>query len=119
MEQRRFEHYIAQALRQLPEEFSRALDNVEITWDDKPSPSLVRKMGGGFIFGLYEGVPLTRRDQGYSLALPDKITIYKNPIEQVYRSEKEIIEEIRRTVIHELGHHFGLSEQEIREAMGG
>jgi predicted Zn-dependent protease with MMP-like domain len=118
MDHRHFHHFISRALESIPEEFSRYLDNVEIMWEDQPSASALRKVGAMSLLGLYEGIPLTERNQGYSLVLPDRITLYRKPIESISRNDDEIVEQIRRTVIHEIGHHFGLSEREIRDAMG-
>jgi predicted Zn-dependent protease with MMP-like domain len=118
MDEKSFEYYIARALESIPREFAHHLDNVEIMWEDYPSRELLRQLGAGSLFGLYEGIPLTERTTSYSMVLPDRITLYRRPILSSAGSEKEIVEQIRRTVIHEIGHHFGLSEEEIREAMG-
>ncbi len=118
MKREAFESAIARAVDSLPEEFLRRLDNVEIMWDDEPPSEMIRRMGGYTLFGLYEGVPLTERNQGYSLMMPDRITLYRRPIEQFSRTEDEVIHQIRATIIHEIGHFFGLSEHEIRDAMG-
>lgn len=116
IDKRRFEEYIASALKSIPPEFARYLDNVEIMWEDNPPRR--KGHGGEVLFGLYEGIPLIERTQGYSMILPDRITIYRNPIISYAGSDEEIVEQIRRTVIHEIGHHFGLSEEEISDAMG-
>jgi predicted Zn-dependent protease with MMP-like domain len=118
MDRRNFEYYIGRALDSIPLEFARYLDNVEVMWEDNPSAELCRQLGVHSLFGLYEGIPLSERNQGYTMVLPDRITIYRKPIESVARKEDEIIEQIRRTVIHEVGHHFGLNEKEIRDVMG-
>lgn len=118
MDKNRFELYIARALRSIPPELARYLDNVEIMWEDNPPREALTELGGGLLFGLYEGVPLTERSQGYTMVLPDRITLYRKPILAWARNEEEIVEQIRRTVIHEVGHHFGLSEGEIADAMG-
>jgi predicted Zn-dependent protease with MMP-like domain len=118
MNREEFESAIADAVDSLPEEFLRRLDNVEIMWEDEPQPEMVRRMGGDTLLGLYEGVPLTERNQGYSMIMPDRITLYRRPIERVSRHRGETIRQIRATIIHEIGHYFGLSEAEIREAMG-
>lgn len=118
MKREAFESAIAAAVDSLPLEYLRRLDNVEIMWDDEPPSEMVRRMGGDTLLGLYEGVPLTERNQGYSLMMPDRITLYRKPIERISRTEGEVIHQIRATIIHEIGHFFGLSEGEIREAMG-
>jgi predicted Zn-dependent protease with MMP-like domain len=118
MDSKSFEYYIARALESIPPMFLRHLDNVEILWEEKPPRELLDRTGATTLLGLYEGIPLAERSQGYSMVLPDRITLFKKPIESIARGEREIIEEIRRTVIHEIGHHFGLSEEEISQAMG-
>jgi predicted Zn-dependent protease with MMP-like domain len=70
---------------------------------------------GQTLFGLYEGVPQTQRTSHYGLVLPDKITIFQGPIERLHRSPEAIREQVRRTVIHELAHHFGISDERLRE----
>jgi len=70
---------------------------------------------GQTLFGLYEGVPLTERSSHYGMVLPDKITIFRQPIEAYCRSEEEIRQMVRRTVLHELAHHFGIPDQRLRE----
>jgi predicted Zn-dependent protease with MMP-like domain len=117
MDKKSFEYYIARALESIPREFVRHLDNVEIMWEDNPPRDMLGKLGAQTLLGLYEGIPLAERTGGYSLVLPDRITIYRKPIESIARDETDIVEQIRRTVIHEVGHHFGLSEEEIKEAM--
>lgn len=95
------------------------LDNVEVVVEDEPSPAQVRSNGtsGETLFGLYEGIPLTDRGNGYSMVLPDKITIFRRPLERTFRSPRELMEQVRITVIHELGHHLGLEEDRL-EALG-
>ena len=94
------------------------LDNVDIVIEDEPTPYQLRKLsarGGFLIFGLYEGVPQTKRWH-YGQVLPDKITIFQKPIERVAHSEEEIKEIVKNTVWHEIAHHFGMDERRIREA---
>ncbi|HLI28199.1 MAG TPA: metallopeptidase family protein [Chloroflexota bacterium] len=112
----RFERLVREALRELPPAFARRLDNVAILIADRPSPEQLRALGlgpGETLFGLYEGTPLAERGTGYHLALPDRITIFREPIVEACRSSREIKEEVRLTVIHELGHYFGLSDAEL------
>jgi len=83
-----------------------------------PHPELMRAMGLGpnqLLFGLYQGIPLTRRGHHYGLVLPDKITIFRGPIEMTSRSDAEIRARVRHTVIHEIAHHFGISDDRLRE----
>jgi predicted Zn-dependent protease with MMP-like domain len=99
-----FEQTVRQTIQSLPQEFLSQLDNVEIVIEEKPqNPSLL---------GLYHGIPKTGRGIGY-FALPDKITIYKEPLLRISRNEEEAKENIHSTVLHEIGHHFGLSDEEL------
>jgi predicted Zn-dependent protease with MMP-like domain len=116
MSDEEFEKLIGEALDSLPKEFAEKLNNVIVTFETFPSPYQMWKMKippWGLLFGLYEGVPQTKRGIYYS-ALPDKITIFKYPILRVSSSPEEAKERIRRVVIHEIGHHFGLSDEELR-----
>jgi predicted Zn-dependent protease with MMP-like domain len=109
---------VEEALNSLPKEFAEKLNNVSVVVADFPTPYQIQKAGLTpymLLFGLYEGVPQTRRGVYYS-AIPDKITIFKNAIEQVSQTEEQIREQVRSTVIHEIGHHFGLSDAQLRKA---
>jgi predicted Zn-dependent protease with MMP-like domain len=91
---------------------------VEVVVEWRPSPAELRRLGlapGATLFGLYEGVPLTQRTSGYNLVLPDKITIFRQPIEAYCRSDEQVKQVVRRTVLHELAHHFGISDERLRE----
>jgi predicted Zn-dependent protease with MMP-like domain len=113
-----FEQLVVQALDDLPDFFKQKLQNVEVVVADWPSPTELRAVGlkpGQLLFGLYQGIPLTRRTSYYGLVLPDKITIYRLPIERVCRSRAQIINQVQRTVKHELAHHFGISDDRLRE----
>jgi predicted Zn-dependent protease with MMP-like domain len=118
MDENRFRELVKEALDSLPKEFSEKLDNVSVVVDDFPTPYQLAKSRLGphvLLLGLYEGVPQTKRGNYYS-AIPDKITIFKNAIEIVAITEEQIKAQVRKTVIHEIGHHFGLSEEELRRA---
>lgn len=117
MDEKDFENCLERALKEIPDNFRKYLDNVIISWDNEPDSDILHKMGSGTLFGLYQGVPLPERNTAYNMILPDKITIFKKPIERHFKSKSEIIKQIKRTLIHELGHYFGLSEIEIRNAM--
>lgn len=113
-----FETLVAEALDSLPPDIRQMLDNVEVVVESHPSPAQLRRLGlgpRGTLFGLYEGVPLTRRNSGYNLVLPDKITIFRKPIEAYCRSDEQVRQVVRRTVLHELAHHFGISDERLRE----
>ncbi|MEK7160327.1 MAG: metallopeptidase family protein [Patescibacteria group bacterium] len=117
MDDNKFRKLVKGALDSLPKEFAEKLNNVSVTVDNFPTPYQLRKAKippYALLFGLYEGVPQTKRGVYYS-HIPDKITIFKNSIEKVARTEEEVRVQVRATVIHEIGHHFGLSEEELRE----
>jgi predicted Zn-dependent protease with MMP-like domain len=116
MDDKRFRELVAQALDSLPKEFAEKLNNVAVIVEDFPTPMQLRKSKlppFALLLGLYEGVPQTKRGIYYS-SIPDKITIFKNAIEKVAKSEEEIRAQIRATVIHEIGHHFGLSDSQLK-----
>ena len=107
VEPERFEVMVGQALDSLPPGLGRVMRNVAVTveHDDGP-PGLL---------GLYQGVPLTRRTTHYAGVLPDRITIYRKAICAVCRTDDEVVEQVRRTVIHEVGHHFGIGDARLHE----
>lgn len=101
----------------MPQHIREKMDNAAVVIEDAPSPEQLKKGGtvaGSTLLGLYEGVPRTRRGPGYTLVLPDKITIFKKSIEQIARTPEEIKEQVRQTVWHEIAHHFGFSEKGIQ-----
>ena len=102
----RFEELVGQALDSLPEELGRYVQNVAVLVDDGPP---------GPFYGLYEGVPLTRRANYGGLAMPDRITIFRRTILAHAHDESDAVDRVRRTVIHEVGHHFGISDPRLRE----
>ena len=112
-----FEKLVAEALELLPEDFAAALDNVAVVVVDEPEADDLSDAGlapeeSDELFGLYQGIPLTERDSFYA-ELPDRISIYRLPILRACRSRAEVIREVRDTVIHELGHHFGMEEEDM------
>ena len=116
MDDEEFEKLVGEALDDLPKQFAEKLENVAVTVADSPSPFQrwrAKISPWGLLFGLYEGVPQTRRGIYYS-APPDKITIFKNAILRVSRTPEEIREKVRQVVIHEIGHHFGLSDAQLK-----
>ena len=116
MEDKDFEELVSQALDYLPQEFLEKLENLNVTIADWPTPGQIGGRGG-LLLGLYEGVPQTRRGRyGIGGVLPDKITIFKIPILMISRSVEDIRENVRDTVIHEIAHHFGFSEEGIIKA---
>jgi predicted Zn-dependent protease with MMP-like domain len=115
---RGFERLVGRALSELPPDVAAMLDNVEVVVDDEPTPEQIGQRGaddGETLFGLYEGVPLTERGAGYSLVLPDRITIFRGPLERAFDSQVEIAREVRITVVHELAHHLGFDEARLDE----
>lgn len=103
----RFEHMVATALDSLPEELGDMMKNVAVLVEHGPGPR--------GLLGLYQGIPLTSRTTNYAGVLPDRITIYQRAICAICSTEIEVVEQVRRTVIHEVGHHFGISDQRLRE----
>jgi predicted Zn-dependent protease with MMP-like domain len=113
-----FERLVAHALDDVPAEFREKLENVEIVVEDSPSPEDLggREVAPGtLVLGLYRGVPLTRRSVFATNLFPDQIIIFQRPIERICRTPEEIVEQVRRTVLHEIAHHFGISEKRLRE----
>lgn len=113
-----FEALVVQALDGLPEFFQKKLNNVEVVVADYATPAERRSVGlkpGQRLLGLYQGIPLTKRTGGYGMVLPDKITIFRRPIEQICRTPTEVIATVQRVVRHELAHHFGISDDRLRE----
>ena len=118
MEREKFEELVSEGIKAIPKKFLEKLDNVDIVIEDEPTPYQLRKLRArknSIIFGLYEGVPQTKRWH-YAQVLPDKITIFQKPIETLAHSEVEIKEIVKNTVWHEIAHHFGMDEKRIREA---
>ncbi len=113
-----FADLVSEALDSLPEQFRDALDNVDIVIEDWPSWNTMRlarvhsKYG---ILGFYHGVPLTGRTSGYNLVPPDKISIYQKPIEAICHTPDEVRSQVRRTVLHELAHHFGIGDDRLHQ----
>lgn len=107
-----FEKIVEKAFSLLPQEFAGRLENIEVTIEDVPSFSRGKNI---LILGLYQGVPLERRGSYYAGALPDKITLYRKNIEAVCSTEDEMIDQIKRTLLHEIGHYFGISDKRLRE----
>ena len=110
-----FEHLVADALDQIPEELGKFMDNVAVFVEDWPTPEQLAGMHG-MLLGLYQGVDLTRRSPlSYAGAMPDRITIFMGPISALARDERELIRIVTRTVVHEVAHHFGISDRRLHE----
>ena len=109
MDETEFEEVVRAAIDTLPPDLSGVMSNVAIVVEDEPPPGMP-------LLGLYEGVPLTSRSSGYSGVPPDKITIYRLPLERLYGQDPALLrEQIRRVVLHEIAHHFGISDDRLRE----
>jgi len=118
VDRQRFEELVSEALEGLPPRFAERLSNIDVEVRDWPSADEMRAArvpSGRLLLGLYRGVPQTRRSQGYNMALPDRIFIYQQPIERVCASDDEVRQRVRRTVLHEIAHHFGWSDAELAE----
>jgi len=102
-----FQRVIQETLDSLPRDLRQRISNLEIVVEDEPPP-------GQRLLGLYQGVPLTRRTSNYSGALPDKITIYRGPLERLYGHDPDLLKgQIKHVVLHEVAHHFGISDQRL------
>jgi predicted Zn-dependent protease with MMP-like domain len=111
-----FRQYVDEALATIPPKFQQALQNIAIVVEDEPSLDVLAEVGiepPDTLLGLYQGTPLTERPWAHGNALPDKITIYQRPIEEASDDEDDLVVAIGETLIHEIGHYFGLSEEEI------
>ena len=118
MSDQQFHDMIARAIDELPRRYIDHLDNVAITYENGPTPEQLTKQGvreGDLLLGLYEGVPLTERGAGYNLVLPDKITIFKQPILQLSHDEVDFYQRVKHTLWHEIAHHYGLDHDRIHE----
>jgi predicted Zn-dependent protease with MMP-like domain len=112
LRQARFARLVARALDGLPAQFRERMRNIEIVVEDEPSPEQMRD--GGELLGLYEGVPLTDRG-AMEPYLPDRISIFRGPIERMTASPRRQAEIVRDTVVHEIAHHFGISDERLGE----
>jgi predicted Zn-dependent protease with MMP-like domain len=118
MNNKEFEEAVKEGINAIPKKFLEKLDNVDICIEEEPEPDQLKKVKRGensLILGLYEGIPQINRGS-YGQVLPDKITIFKRSIERVAQSKDEIKKTVRDTVWHEIAHHFGMNEAEVRRA---
>ncbi|MEO5742786.1 MAG: metallopeptidase family protein [Vicinamibacterales bacterium] len=118
MTRERFTALVEEALRGIPRRFRDAMKNVAVIVEDEPSQDVLDDLEmdpDDTLFGLYQGTPLTERESTYGNTLPDRISIYQRPIEEACEDEEDIRQCVAETVIHEFGHYFGLSEEEIQE----
>jgi predicted Zn-dependent protease with MMP-like domain len=121
MDRERFEQLVVKAIESLPEEFLELMDNVDVVVEDYPTAEQLDNEDiddETLLLGLYEGIPQTRRSSFYGMVMPDKITIFQKAIESSAESDDEIEWQISKTVRHEIAHHFGSSEETLREIEG-
>ncbi len=114
-----FRRLVSEAIASLPPPVLERLENVEVVVEDRPTREELTMAGiepPETLFGLYSGTPLAERGSWYGMVLPDKITLYQRSIEEFCRTKRQVREQIRVTLMHEIGHHFGLSEDELEEA---
>ena len=122
MDRERFEWLVAKAVETLPEEFITRLENIDVVVEGQPTHGQlvsVELSRGQTLLGLYEGVPLTKRDRHYGMVVPDKISIFQKPIETKCRYDAEVIAEIQRVVRHEIAHHFGIGDARLEQIEKG
>jgi predicted Zn-dependent protease with MMP-like domain len=118
MKRHEFEKLVAEAVFLIPERFRREMKNLALVVEDEPGPELLAEMEiepPDSLYGLYQGTPITERTWDFGNHLPDRITIYQRPIEEDCEDEDDMRAVIGETLIHEVGHYFGLSEEEIEE----
>ena len=118
MQRAAFERLVADALATVPPRFRRAMSNIAITVEDEPSRALLEELDiepSGTLLGLYQGTPLTDRAWDYGNTLPDRIILFQGPLEREAEDEDDLVVAIGETLIHEIGHYFGLSEEEIED----
>ncbi len=108
MGRERFEELVSDALDEIPPELARLIDNCVVLVEDDPPP-------GERLLGVYHGIPLTSRDSGYTMALPDRITVFRRPILRMCGSEDDVVAQVRVTVVHEIAHHFGIDDDRLEE----
>jgi predicted Zn-dependent protease with MMP-like domain len=113
----RFEEMVADALDEIPPALGAEMDNVAVVVEDWPSASQLARLGpGSTLLGLYEGVPITHRGPlSYSGVAPDRITIFRGPLSRLARDEDDLAGRVRVTVLHEVGHYFGMSDARLGE----
>ena len=113
-----FERLVAQALDDLPAEFAEKIANVEVVVEDQPTPQDLEKQGlppGALVLGTYRGVPLTGKSVFRGFEMPPRIVIFQRNLERIANTPQSIIAEVRKTVLHEIAHHLGISDSRLRE----
>jgi predicted Zn-dependent protease with MMP-like domain len=118
LERAEFRRLVREAVASLPPELLARVHNVDVVIESRPTARDRKRAGvgpGGLLLGLYHGIPLTKRGEYYNLVAPDKISIYQDHIEAICRNDDEVREQIRKTVLHELGHYFGIDDDRLHE----
>jgi predicted Zn-dependent protease with MMP-like domain len=118
MERKEFEALVRDALDRLPKVFQEKLENIDFIVEEEPDMETVRALGlgaKGRLLGLYQGVPLKKRTHYYGMVMPDKITLYKANIERSCRSREEVRAQLQHVIEHEIAHHFGITDQRLRD----
>ena len=118
MDRKEFEALAREAFDQIPEVFKEKLENVDLTIEEEPDMETVKTLGlgaRGRLLGLYQGVPLKERNHYYGMVMPDKITLYKANIEKSCKSRDEVYAQIQHVIEHEIAHHFGISDQRLKD----
>jgi len=113
-----FEKLVKESILELPEKIRQKMENLALCVEKRPTAEQLRKTGiryGGLLLGLYEGVPQTKWGRGFGMILPDKITIFQDSIEKFARTPEKIKKLVKTTVWHEIAHHFGFNEKQVRE----
>ena len=115
---RRFKALARQAVEGLPRHLRARMDNVDIIVRARPTTAELRSAGvrhGGTLLGLYQGTPLPYRNSAYSMVLPDRIYLFRQPLEAMCATDEQLVAQIRRTVLHELAHHFGIDDDRLTQ----
>lgn len=113
-----FAEAVTEAIQLLPDDFQRHMTDLAVDVQDLPDRQTLTELGikdQRGLLGMYRGLPLTRRSVGHLLRMPERIVLYQRNIERICRSRRDLIDQIRRTVLHEVGHHFGMDERRLRE----
>jgi len=116
MDREDFEKIVILAMKEIPVKFRHRMENIEVVIENKPSRTTLKQQNiksGNLLLGLYQGVPITKRDTFYTNVLPDKITIFQENVEKIAGGEENLKEAIKKVIIHEIGHYYGLGEKDM------
>lgn len=118
MKHEEFERLVVKALEDLPQVFKDSLENVDVVVEEEPTAEQAASVDAShrrMVLGLYQGVPLSRRSHYYGMVMPDKVSIFRKNIERVCKNKEDIVHLVSHTVQHELAHHFGISDQRLKD----